>query len=41
MKKIMIIEDSKAIRDKLKTLLIRYGYEIVAPESFDNTLISI
>ncbi|MBF8982337.1 response regulator transcription factor [Lutibacter sp. B2] len=38
MEKIMIIEDSKVIRDELKTLLIRYGYQIDAPESFNNIL---
>lgn len=38
MKKIMVIEDSKGIRDELKSLLTRYNYEVVATEDFDNIL---
>ncbi|MEF9990554.1 MAG: response regulator transcription factor [Peptostreptococcaceae bacterium] len=36
MKKILIIEDTKVIRDELKLLLSRYGYEVIAPESFED-----
>lgn len=36
MKKILIIEDSKVIRDELSLLLNRYGFEVVAPEGFDD-----
>lgn len=36
MNKILIIEDSQTIRDELKLLLIRYGYEVIAPDKFDN-----
>lgn len=36
MKKILIIEDSKVIRDELSLLLNRYGFEVVAPDNFDN-----
>ncbi len=34
----MIIEDSKVIRDELDSLLIIYGYEVTAPEEFENIL---
>lgn len=37
-KKILIIEDSQVIRDELKLLLTRYGYEVIAPDSFDNII---
>lgn len=36
MNKILIIEDSQTIRDELKLLLTRYGYEAIAPDNFDN-----
>lgn len=36
MKKILIIEDSEVIREELKLLLTRYGYDIIAPENFEN-----
>lgn len=38
MKKILIIEDTEVIRDELTLLLTRYGYEVVAPNSFDNII---
>lgn len=38
MKKILIIEDSQVIRKELKLLLTRYGYEVIAPETFDNII---
>lgn len=38
MKKILIIEDEKVIRDELKTLLENSFYEVSILESFDNTL---
>ncbi|MGL5348592.1 MAG: response regulator transcription factor [Peptostreptococcaceae bacterium] len=38
MKKILIIEDTQVIRDELTLLLTRYGYEVVAPNSFDNII---
>lgn len=34
----MIIEDSKVIRDELDSLLTKYGYEVRAPEEFENIL---
>ncbi|WP_373600790.1 response regulator transcription factor [Paraclostridium bifermentans] len=36
MKKLMIIEDSQVIRDELKSLLLRYGYEVTVIENFEN-----
>ena len=36
MKKLMIIEDSQVIRDELKSLLLRYGYEVTLIENFEN-----
>lgn len=36
MQKILIIEDDAALRGELKTLLSRNGYEVQAPERFDN-----
>lgn len=36
MEKIIIIEDDEIIREELKNFLSKYGYEIVAPTSFDN-----
>lgn len=38
MEKIIIIEDDEIIRDELKNFLSKYGYEIVAPTSFDNVV---
>ena len=38
LKKILIIEDSQVIRDELNLLLTRYGYEVMAPDSFDNII---
>lgn len=36
MKKLMIIEDSQVIRDELRSLLLRYGYEVTIIENFEN-----
>ena len=36
MKKIIIVEDEEAIRNELKCFLEKYGYEVDAPEQFDN-----
>ncbi|MFD3156978.1 response regulator transcription factor [Haloimpatiens sp. FM7330] len=36
MKKIIIIEDAETIREELKTFLSKYGYEIDAPNDFEN-----
>lgn len=38
MKKLMIIEDSMVIRGELDSLLTKYGYEVTAPEEFENIL---
>jgi DNA-binding response OmpR family regulator len=38
MSKIIIIEDTETIREELKTFLIRYGYEVVAPTNFENII---
>lgn len=38
LKTIMVIEDEKAIRDELKTLLETSGYKVILLERFDNTL---
>ncbi len=38
MEKIIIIEDDEIIRSELKNFLSRYGYEVVAPTSFDNVV---
>lgn len=38
MEKIIIIEDEEIIREELKNFLGRYGYEVVAPTSFDNVV---
>jgi len=38
MAKIIIIEDTETIREELKTFLIRYGYEVVAPTNFENII---
>ena len=36
MKKILIIEDEKIIRNELKSLLENSGYEVLIIEKFDN-----
>ena len=36
MQKILIVEDTEKIRNELKELLIRYGYEVEAPSDFNN-----
>lgn len=36
MEKIIIIEDDEIIREELKNFLSKYGYEIVAPTSFED-----
>ncbi|MDU1454072.1 MAG: response regulator transcription factor [Paeniclostridium sordellii] len=38
MKKLMIIEDSQVIREELKSLLTRYGYDVVTVEEFENII---
>ena len=38
MSKIFIVEDEKTIRDELNIFLSRYGYEIEAPENFENII---
>ncbi len=38
MPKIVIIEDTEMIREELKTFLSRYGYETVAPASFETVI---
>lgn len=38
MKKLMIIEDSEGIRNELTSFLIKYGYEVIAPVSFENIM---
>ncbi|MGL4737141.1 MAG: response regulator transcription factor [Cellulosilyticaceae bacterium] len=38
MDKILIIEDTKTIRDELRIFLSSYGYEVEAPESFETIL---
>lgn len=38
MSKIVIIEDTEKIREELKTFLIRYGYDVVAPTNFENII---
>ena len=38
MEKIIIIEDDEIIREELENFLRKYGYEIVAPTSFDNVV---
>lgn len=38
MKKLMIIEDSEVIRQELSSLLSKYGYEVIAPDNFDNII---
>lgn len=41
MKKLMIIEDSQVIREELKSLLTRYGYDVVVSVNFGNILLDI
>ncbi len=41
MSKIFIVEDEKTIRDELNIFLSRYGYEIEAPDSFENIIENI
>ncbi len=36
MKKIIIIEDAKTIREELRTFLSKYGYDVDAPDDFNN-----
>ena len=38
MAKIIIIEDDEIIREELKNFLSKYGYEIIAPTTFDNVV---
>ncbi|MHC1750857.1 MAG: response regulator transcription factor [Cellulosilyticaceae bacterium] len=38
MYKILIVEDTKAIREELQTFLKGYGYTVDAPETFENIL---
>lgn len=41
MSKIFIVEDEKTIRDELSIFLSRYGYEVEAPEDFENIIENI
>lgn len=36
MKKIIIIEDEKIIREELQSFLRKYNYEVIAPDDFEN-----
>lgn len=38
MSKIVIIEDTETIREELKTFLITYGFEAIAPTNFENII---
>ncbi len=38
MTKIIIVEDTKTIRQELATFLNRYGYEVIAPTDFENII---
>lgn len=38
MTKIIIVEDTKTIRQELETFLNRYGYEVIAPTDFENII---
>lgn len=38
MSKIVIIEDTETIREELKTSLITYGFEVIAPANFENII---
>ena len=41
MSKIFIVEDEKTIRDELSIFLSRYGYQIEAPDNFENVIENI
>lgn len=41
MSKIFIVEDEKTIREELSIFLSRYGYEVEAPEDFENIIENI
>ena len=41
MSKIFVDEDEKTIRDELSIFLSRYGYEVEAPEDFENIIENI
>ncbi len=41
MNKIFIVEDEKTIRDELSIFLSRYGYQIEAPNNFENIIENI
>lgn len=41
MSKIFIVEDEKTIRDELSIFLYRYGYQIEAPDNFENVIENI
>ncbi len=41
MSKIFVVEDEKTIRDELSIFLSRYGYEVEAPEDFENSIENI
>ena len=36
MEKIIIVEDEEIIREELQSFLIKYGYEVIAPNEFEN-----
>ncbi|MCT4593410.1 MAG: response regulator transcription factor [Anaeromicrobium sp.] len=38
MKKIIIVEDTETIREELKIFLSKYGYEVYAPDDFNNII---
>lgn len=38
MSKIIIIEDTKTIREELTTFLIKYGYKVLAPTNFEDVI---
>lgn len=38
MSKIIIIEDTETIREELKTFLVKYGYDVIAPTDFSNII---
>lgn len=38
MKKIIIVEDDKIIREELQSFLSKYDYNVIAPESFENII---
>lgn len=41
MGKIIVIEDTESIREELKIFLTRYGYDVIAPTSFENIIVDI